>query len=101
VKDLLGKALDDGKSIYVDKNLTDEQLKQKATEWGTRTRDLIAAACGDGEAFLFLDDSGFTFFSGSGMIRNWIDGRMRRIGDLLRRIDSLTVRSDFEPAKFD
>jgi hypothetical protein len=25
------------------------------------------------------------------MIRNWIDGRMRRIGELLRRIDSLTV----------
>jgi hypothetical protein len=25
---------------------------------------------------------------------------MRRIGELLRRIDSLTVRSDFEPEKF-
>jgi predicted nucleotide-binding protein len=106
VKDLLGKALDTGKTIFVASDLTEEQRKQKATEWGTHTRDLIAAACGDGEAFLLLDDSGYTFFSDSanpetGMIRNWIDGRMRRIGELLRRIDSLTVRSDFEPAKFD
>jgi predicted nucleotide-binding protein len=101
VKDLIGKALDTGKSIYVDKNLTDEQLKQKASDWATPIRDLIAAAYGDGEAFLFLDDSGYTFFSSNGIIRNWIDGRMRRIGELLRRNDSLTVRSDFEPAKFD
>jgi hypothetical protein len=101
VKDLVGKALDAGKSIYVDNNLTEEQRKQKASEWGTHTRDLIAAAYGDGEAFLFLDDSGYTFFSSSGPTRNWIDGRMRRIGELLRRIDSLTVRSDFEPTKFE
>jgi hypothetical protein len=105
VKDLIGKALDTGKAIFVDTNLSDEQREKKASDWGTRTRDLIAAAYGDGEAFLLLDDSGYTFFSDAGnpnrsRIRNWIDGRMRRIGELLRRIDSLTVRSDFEPEKF-
>ena len=101
VKDLIGRALDTGKSIYVDKDLADEQRKQKAEEWATHTRNLIAAAYGDGEAFLLLDDSGYTFFSSNGLTRNWLDGRMRRIGELLRRIDSLTVRSDFDPAKFD
>jgi hypothetical protein len=106
VKDLLGKALDTGKVIFIDKDLTDEQREQKASEWVTHTRDLIAAAYGDGEASLFLDSSGYTFWSDSGnpqksKIQNWIDGRMRRLGELLRRIDSLTVRSDFDQAKFD
>jgi hypothetical protein len=101
VKDLLGKSLAAGQTIFVDNDLTDEQREQKATHWGTHTRDLITGAYGDGEGFLFLDDSGYTFFSGRGRIRNWIDGRMRRIGELLRRIDSLTVRSDFEPTKFE
>jgi hypothetical protein len=106
VKDLLGKALDTGKTIFGDTNLTDEQREQKASEWVTHTRDLIAAAYGDGEASLFLDSSGYTFWSDSGnpqksKIQNWIDGRMRRLGELLRRIDSLTVRSDFDQAKFD
>jgi predicted nucleotide-binding protein len=105
-KDLLGKALATGQTIFADSNLTDEQLEQKAREWVTHTRDLIAAAYGDGEAALFLDSSGYTFCSDSrnpqkSKIQNWIDGRMRRIGDLLRRADSLTVRSEFEPAKFD
>jgi hypothetical protein len=104
VKDLLGKALDAGKSIFVDNTLTDERLKEKAIEWGTRTRDLVAAAYGDGEAFLLLDDAGYVFYgdgSERSKSRNWMDGRMRRIGELFRRIDSLTVRSDFDPAKFD
>jgi hypothetical protein len=84
--------------------LTDEQLKQKASDWATPVRDLIAAAYGDGEAFLLLDDAGYVFYgdgSERSKTRNWMDGRMRRMGELLRRIDSLTVRSDFEPAKFD
>jgi hypothetical protein len=32
VKDLLGKALDTGKTIFVASDLTEEQRKQKATE---------------------------------------------------------------------
>ena len=104
VKDLLGKALAAGQTMFTDSTLTDEQREQKASEWGTHTRDLITAAYGDGEAFLFLDSSGYTFYgdgSKKSTIRNWTDGRMRRIGELLRRIDSLTVRSDFDPAKFE
>jgi hypothetical protein len=92
--------------MFMDSTLTDEQREQKASEWGTHTRDLITGAYGDGEGFLFLDSSGYTFFGDAGnpnksRIRNWIDGRMRPIGELLRRIDSLTVRSDFDPAKFE
>ena len=44
------------------------------------------------------------FYSGSSpksKIRNWIEGRMRRISELLKRTDTLNPRSDFEPAKFE
>ena len=43
---------------------------------------LIAAAYGDGEAALFLDSWGYVFYgdgSPKSNMRNWIDGRMRRI----------------------
>ncbi len=63
-----------------------------------------AAAYGEGEAALFLDDSGYLFYSGSSpksKIQNWIEGRMRRISELLKRTDTLNPRSDFEPAKFE
>jgi hypothetical protein len=41
--------------------------------------DLIAAAYGEGKAALFLDDSGYVFYSmplPMNTIRNWIDGRL-------------------------
>jgi len=65
---------------------------------------LIAAAYGDGEAALFADSSGYVFYgdgSEKSRIRNWIDGRMRRISELLRRTDSLTVKDDFNPTQFE
>ena len=71
---------------------------------GEKTKTMIAAAYGDGEAFRFLNDSGYTFLSGrppKGPLRNWIDGRMRRINELLPRVDTLTVRKDFDPKQFD
>jgi hypothetical protein len=34
-------------------------------------------------------------------IRNWIDGRMRRLTELLKRTDTLSTRTDFDPAKFE
>jgi hypothetical protein len=80
-----------------------EQAKTEAEAWGTKTRDLILEAYGEGESVLFLDSSGYEFYGdGSPMsvIRNWIDGRMRRVTELLRRVDTLTVRPQFDPVKF-
>jgi hypothetical protein len=83
---------------------TDEdQAKKDAEKWGQQTHDLIAAAYGEGEAALFLDDSGYVFYSmplPTNTIRNWIDGRMRRLAELLKRTDTLSIRTDFDPAKF-
>lgn len=101
VKDLLGKAIASGTKLIAEQKDKDEAQAEKDAEiWVTRTRDLIAMAYGDGEAALFLNDSGYTFFSSGGRIRNWIDGRLRRITELLRRTDSLTVRIEFDSTKF-
>jgi hypothetical protein len=108
VKDLLGRALAAANAISVESNnLSDDQLELKAREWATYTRNLIKAAYGDSEAELFLDNSGYTFIAtvGRSQKRNnigaFMDGRTRRLTELLRRADTLTVRSEFEPAKFE
>jgi len=67
----------------------------KTPQMGPNTHNLINAAYGDGEASLFLDSSGYIFYSdgsNKSKVRNWIDGRMRRITELLRRTDSLPVK---------
>lgn len=104
VKDFLGKAIASGtRLIDAQKDKDDDAAEKAAQAWGQNTRDLIIAAYGDGEATLFLDSSGFVFYgdnSRTSGTRNWIDGRLRRLTELLRRADTLTLRKDFDPAKF-
>src|SRR5215813_13320522 len=105
VKDLLGKTVAAGTQLL--RELKDKEVGQAendAENWGQKARDLVAAAYGDGEAALFLDSSGYTFYSDGSPkshIRNWIDGRLRRLTGLLQRADTLTVRSEFDPTKFE
>jgi hypothetical protein len=106
VKELRGKALVSGDRLIRDirgENIEVDQAEKEANAWGQRAHDLIAAAYGDGEAARFLDSSGYVFY-GDGTpksnIRNWIDGRMRRLTELFPRADSLAVREDFDPSKF-
>jgi len=102
VKLLLGKALTSGSHLIAEQNnKDDEQAKKDAETWVTQSHNLISAAYGGGEAALFLNDSGYTFFSSNGRIGNWIRGRMNRITELLPRADSLDVRADFDPAHFE
>ena len=92
VKALLGKALSSGQSlINAHNNAVGGAFDDDAKKWVTPTKELIAAAYGDGEALLFLDDSGYQFY-GVNIANVWIDGRMRRLSELLRRTDSLPVR---------
>lgn len=104
VKDFLGTAIKSGTRLIDEQNdKDDDAAEQSAQAWGQKTRDLIIAAYGDGEAVLFLDNSGLVFYGDSSRksgTRNWIDGRLRRLTELLRRADTLTLRKDFDPAKF-
>lgn len=104
-KQLLGEALaSGGKLIGQQAQKTEAQYEKDAEAWGSKTHDLIVAAYGEGEAALFLDSSGYVFYgdgSEKSKVRNWIDGRMRRITELLRRTDVLAVQSNFDPKKFE
>ena len=104
-KRLLGEALaSGGKLIGSQGEKNDDQYEKEANAWGSKAHTLIDTAYGDGEALLFLDSSGYVFYgdgSNKSNVRNWIDGRMRRITELLRRSDSLAVRSEFDPTKFE
>jgi hypothetical protein len=64
--------------------------------WVSRTRDLIAAALGEGEAQLFMDSSGYEFMGGNDDSR-FLEGRLRRLAELIGRVDGLSIRDDFDP----
>jgi hypothetical protein len=104
-KQLLGEVLaSGGKLIGQQAQKTPDQYEKEAEAWGKNAHDLIVAAYGEGEAALFLDSSGYTFYSAGSeksKVRNWIDGRMRRITELLRRTDVLAVQSNFDPKQFE
>ena len=66
--------------------LRDDELS--ARKWVTEVHDLIKHEFGDGEANLFLSDAGYTFFVSDkrGRINVWLEGRIRRLTDLIRRV---------------
>ena len=94
-KDALGAFLAEGNNLARDSRERDVETEARA--WATRCRDLIREIFGSGEAALFLDDSGYTFFSdlsGRDRVRNFIIGRTRRLGELLPRVDHMDLRAD-------
>lgn len=95
-KDALGAFMDEGNNLARD--CTERDVETEALEWAMRCRDLIRETFGSGEAALFLDDSGYIFFSSGGSagarVRNFIIGRTRRLGELLPRVDHMYLRAD-------
>jgi hypothetical protein len=103
VKDHLRSAIAAGNDLVLGlPNQTDDFSAERAVEaWTHRAHDLIGAAYGSGEAALFMDSSGYVFSSDGSVrrsLRNFIDGRIRRLSELLQRADSMTVRDDFDDA---
>ena len=109
-KDLLGKALLAGRAIQAggaNGALTDDQFEQQTGEWATHTHQVISAAYGDGEAALFVSDAGYMGSTVGGQhsekaknILIFLYHRLDRVSALISRSDSLTLRSDFDLAKF-
>lgn len=99
VKNALGRSLASGRQlIAAHENARGGAHDADADRWVSDTRDLVASAYGEGEALLFMDDSGYTFH-GVNIANTWIEGRMRRLTELLRRTDVLAVRKDFDGSK--
>jgi hypothetical protein len=104
VTSLLVAALDESNRLLktINKDSTAQADKDTA-DWGRRTHDLLVAAFGESEAALFISNSGYVFYgdgSPASNLRNWVDGRQRRLTELLARAGSLYVKSDFDPSKF-
>jgi hypothetical protein len=106
VKDQLVAAISDGGDLVQGlPNETDDFMAERSVEaWVHRTHDLIDAAYGSDEGALFMDNSGYALYSDGTARRrlgNFVDGRVRRLSELLQRADSMTVREEFDPARWD
>jgi hypothetical protein len=105
VKGMLGEALVSGEELI--KTLggkNEDQAKSDASAWASKANDLIVAAYGEGEATLFRSDIGYIFYSDgskNSQVLNWIEGRMRRLSELLQRTDALPLLAGFDPTKFE
>jgi hypothetical protein len=95
VKDIIGTYMRTGNELL---SLDPPPHVSRAEPWIKATHQLINAAFGSGEAKLFLSDVGYTFYSSDGEVRNWIKGRLRRLNELLVRVDTLDMDKDFDPA---
>jgi hypothetical protein len=106
VKDRLGSAIAAGNDLLDGlPNQRDDFTAELVVEaWIHRTHDLINAAYGNGEAALFMDSSGYILHADGSTrsnLRKFVDGRMRRLSELVQRADGMTVREEFDPARSD
>ena len=98
VKDIIGRHIDEGNKIFGHPAIKQgDAMNDAAEQWVTKTHNFISAAFGSGEAALFLSDAGYTFYSSNGVVGNWIVGRLRRLNELLPRIDAMEIDKDFDP----
>ena len=94
LKDLLGAADREGHALFASGPSVEE-----AEDWVTRLHNLVKDALGEGEAQRLLSDAGYVFYSSQHDTRqkHWIEGRLRRLAELIPRVDSLSVLSKFKP----
>jgi hypothetical protein len=101
VKELLGDQIAAGEQLI--RRLNKDHLDQdqtRAEEWATKTHDLIRSAYGSGEAAIFLSNANYVFYGEGGqysLVKNFIDGRLRRLTELIPRTDTLPLRGGFDP----
>jgi hypothetical protein len=116
LKDLLADALDEGhalrRTLYKEGDEIKLVGKQHVVEWVDRNRDLIEAAFGKLEAWRFLSNEGYTpedlgwdFEPAPWM--NWQEekylrsARMKRLHELIDRMDRLDINPDFDPQEWE
>jgi hypothetical protein len=89
---VLGDLNAEGQSLYADRSSD----KAAISAWGDRAVGIIESALGPAEAALFVSNSGYVFYSGrSDQPRLWLDGRLRRLAELIARLDSVHVNLRF------
>jgi hypothetical protein len=108
MKDLLGAAINDCAALNVKKRTeSQEDVDAYANDAGvlaTKTRNLIAQAYGEGEANLFMNDAGISTMASPGhpnvLMRSEMIARIQRLNELITRVDTITMRPDFDPRNY-
>jgi hypothetical protein len=104
IRTALGTMISSGEELMAGGRTADEkQFEADANAWATKADDLVMAAFGSGEDALFRSDTGCIFYSDGSQrskIRNWIDGRLRQLTDLLQRSSTVPIQKDFDVTKF-
>jgi hypothetical protein len=108
MKNLLGSAIETGVSLTAKQRTESESdanaFKSDAEAWATRTYQLIEDAYGKGEAKRFCDNAGITIYrSGpqhpSVLANSWMSARIQRLNELMPRVETIVMVSDFDPSK--
>jgi hypothetical protein len=92
VKSLLGEVITSGERLL---QVSDEQA---ALAWAENARKLILSAFGNGEAVLFFNSSSYIAYDSpvkEVQIRIWINGRLKRLAELVQRTDTIPIDESF------
>jgi hypothetical protein len=104
MKSLIATAIGQGEDLTKDWATKDADAFLKDTnQWTNRVGYLVADAYGDGEASLFMSDAGYVSYSDGKKqtdLDNWIIHRLERLDDLVKRVDTLPVQSNFDPTNY-
>ncbi|MGH7971887.1 MAG: hypothetical protein ACREIC_24500, partial [Limisphaerales bacterium] len=103
VKAAIGRYIDIGNKLFRScggNDGNDLHKKEPAEAWVTDSHRFVIAAFGSGEGELLLSDVGYTFYSGDGLVGNWVKGRIKRLTELIVRVDSLDVDRAFDPVSW-
>jgi hypothetical protein len=84
LKNDIGNLLADGGRLSTLPNAPENY--QMAQDWIRNTYNVLLSGLGEGEATLFLSDSGYVFWSSTPANRTLLDGRLRRLTDLIARL---------------
>jgi hypothetical protein len=102
MKNLLGNAINDGKSLPVTRRVeSDDDANAYESEfnaWSDQTAKLIENAYGKGEASRFMNYAGIELFPSSNMriafITSKVIARIQRLNELIPRVDTIVMLPD-------
>jgi hypothetical protein len=104
IRSALGATISVGEKLIANWRTADEkQFEDDANAWATKADDFVLAAFGGGEEAMFRSDAGYVFYgdgSRRSNIRTWIDGRLRRLNDLVQRSTAIPIEKGFDTKTF-
>jgi len=105
MKELIGKAMDEGEKLDTDwfKRTDDANFKHAINVWTNKTGHLIEDAYGKGEATVWMSDAGYTSYSDGKVhtdMHNWIVHRLQRLNDLVGKVDTIPMQPNFDPKNY-